>query len=95
MAKRTTENLSWTDVDIATLPKKAAQLYKQFKQKSQEAREAREAFDDEFVKQLSSKVNWDQDNQSVKISHHFGKLSFAVSDTPAVPKAQRGRGFSF
>jgi len=95
MASRTKEQLDWTDVDVATLPKKAGGLYNKYKTLARDAAIAREEFNAEFIRSLSAKVNYDPDENHVVVGHNFGKLSFALASGPAEGPRGKKTAFSF
>lgn len=89
------EKLTWIDVDVGSIPAKAQKLYKDYKAKQALASEARTKFDEELKKAImaSDKVEL-EDGQSLRISHQFGKLGFAVSNQEERGRVDKSR-FSF
>lgn len=95
-AKMEKEKLTWTNINAESLPKALVKPFKDFKAASTAAGELRRMFDDKLRATLlsSGKVEL-EDGQSLRISHQFGKIAFAVSDQPERIARGRDGEFSF
>jgi hypothetical protein len=88
------ETLTWTDVDIdEELNPKLQKLYKAYKVAQDAANKAREAFDTEFAKSAADKLKIDTGEQSIRVGHNWGKLAYAVSNTPTKGAAKKLKVF--
>lgn len=80
------KNLVWMDVDLTAV--KGNKAYEALKAAQKEAAAKREAFETDFIDQARKKKAID-DNQTLRFSYRFGKLSVA-KDAKDAPKAAGG-----
>ncbi len=80
------KELSWMDVDVSAI--KGNKAYDALKASQKETATKREAFEADFIDQARKKKALD-DNQTLRFSYRFGKLSVAKDDKDA-PKAAGG-----
>jgi hypothetical protein len=93
MAFKTKEKLDWTDVDVDELSPKLAKLYATYRKDQALANKSREAFDAEFKKSATEKLKIDPSEQSVKVGHAWGKLSYAVANEATKGVAKKVKVF--
>jgi len=93
MAFKTKENLDWTDVDTDDLSAPLAKLHKAYRTAQDTANKARDAFDAAFKKVAGEKLKIDVSEQSIVVGHKWGKLSYAVSNTPSKDAPKKIKAF--
>lgn len=89
------ENLAWNEVDVDTLSPANKKLYKAYKEASAEASERRKLFNTAFEKAVRAQDGVIAEDQTLLVTHKFGKLSFAVSDEAPKQGRAKGNKFSF
>lgn len=79
MAKRSTERLEWTNVNVDTMPPKLKKMYAEYRRLNKIAIDARNAFNAALTQSMNGKTvpPDDLENPELVIGHGFGKLSFA------------------
>lgn len=83
MAKQAKSDLTWTEIDPASLPKQVQDAYSAYKLAYREMKELRTLFEAEL-----NEVASPPDGKRVVCGYNFGKLSIALADDVAKPKAQ-------
>ena len=83
MAKQTRQELTWTEIDPASLPEHVATLYQCYKTAYQKMKEARALFETNLNDAVSP-----PNGKRVVCGYNFGKLSIALADASPVKTAQ-------
>ena len=87
MAKQTRSDLTWTEIDPASLPKLVQDAYHAYKAQYAEMKACREVFE----RALNAAVSPPQ-GKRVVCGYNFGKLSIALADAAAAPKSSQAKG---
>ena len=83
MAKQVRSDLTWTEIDPASLPEHVATLYQCYKPAYQKMKEARALFETNLNDTVSPPAG-----KRVVCGYNFGKLSIALAHAATAPKAQ-------
>lgn len=82
MAKATTSTATWTQIDIDTLPAEIKAGYDSYREAYAEMKRIRKGFEDSLADCITTPAG-----KRVVFGYNFGKLSVAIVDDTAKPKA--------
>ena len=87
MAKQARADLTWTEIDPASLPKLVQDAYHAYKAQYAEMKACREVFE-RALNAAASPPN----GKRVVCGYNFGKLSIALADAATAPKSSQAKG---
>ena len=87
MAKQARADLTWTEIDPASLPSSLASLYEGYKAAYRTMKECRTVFE-----QAMNDAASPAQGKRVVCGYNFGKLSIALADAKDAPKSSQAKG---
>ena len=87
MAKQAKSDLTWTEIDPASLPAEVQEAYAQYKDAYRSMKAARTEFETAINEACSPSAG-----KRVVCGYNFGKLSIALADAATAPKSSQAKG---